>query len=102
MGERLMDKDRTTGLSRYFSYDEASDTYTIRTQQEVTDLLDANRDQANAAPTGWKGDVHKVASIPLNVYYDLKRRGIVDDPKRLREWLNDPDNRYFRTKTGRV
>jgi len=44
----------------------------------------------------------RVASIPLNVYYDLKRRGIADDPKAMKKWLNDPDNRVFRTREGTV
>jgi len=43
-----------------------------------------------------------VASIPLNLYYDLKRQGIVDDPARFKKWLNDSDNRFFRTRGGRV
>jgi hypothetical protein len=38
----------------------------------------------------------------VNVYYDLKRRGIIDDPAAFRAWMNDPDNRVFRTRPGRV
>jgi hypothetical protein len=34
------------------------------------------------------------------VYYDLKRRGIADDPKKFKQWLNDRDNRVFRTRAG--
>ena len=100
--ERLLDENNAAGIKRFFSYNEQADTYTIRTEQEVTDLVDSNKAAANAASGNWKGDMHKVASIPLNVYYDLKRRGILDDPKRLKAWLNDPDNRHFRTKHGRV
>lgn len=102
MSERLLDENNMVGIKRYFSYDETADSYTIRTQQDVTDLVEANKAAANVASSDWKGDMHKVASIPLNVYYDLKRRGILDDPKRLKAWLNDPDNRFFRTKLGRV
>jgi hypothetical protein len=51
--------------------------------------------------TKW-GDMSRVASIPLSVYYDLKRRGIADDPVALRKWLNDGDNRVFRTREGTV
>lgn len=102
MSERLLDENNMVGIKRYFSYDETADSYTIRTQQDVTDLVEANKAAANVASSDWKGDMHKVASIPLNVYYDLKRRGILDDPKRLKAWLNDPDNRFFRTKRGRV
>jgi hypothetical protein len=41
-----------------------------------------------------------VASIPLSVYYELKRQGIADDPKALRKWLNQSENQAFRTREG--
>ena len=50
----------------------------------------------------WKGDMHKVASIPMSIFYDLKRKGILDDPVAMKKWLNDPDNRVFRTRPGQV
>lgn len=102
MSERVLDKDPVSGITRYFSYDHTNDKYTIRTEQKVEDLVESNKAQFNDAQSGFKGDMHRVASIPLNVYYELKRKGIVDDPKKLKAWLNDPDNRYFRTKPGRV
>ena len=48
------------------------------------------------------GEWSKVASIPMPLYYRLKRDGIADDPKRMKAWLNDADNRFFRTRPGRV
>ena len=48
------------------------------------------------------GEWSKIASIPLSIYYELKKKGITDDPKRLKKWLNDPDNKYFRTRGGRA
>jgi hypothetical protein len=48
------------------------------------------------------GEWSKVASIPLSVLYDLKARGIADDPKKMKAWLNDPDNRAFRTRDARI
>jgi len=44
----------------------------------------------------------KVASIPMNIYFDLKQRGILNDQKKMKQWLNDPDNKYFRTRPGLV
>lgn len=78
------------------------DTIHVATAQDVTDIVDANTRACNDAPTRWAGDVHRVASIPTTLYYDLKRRGIADDPDRFRAWLNDPDNAVFRTRPGRV
>jgi hypothetical protein len=73
--------------------------YVIETQQDVTAIAEANKRQYNDTPDRYR-DVNKVASIPLNVYYDLKRRGIADDPKKFKQWLNDRDNRVFRTRAG--
>jgi hypothetical protein len=35
-------------------------------------------------------------------YMDLKKKGILDDQVALKRWLNDPENRYFRTRPGQV
>ena len=99
---RLFDYDPLTGATEIFHYDAASDTVTFETQQPVDDLVELNKRLHNAADKGWKGDLHRVASIPMNLYWELKERGILDDQKALRRWLNDPDNRYFRTRPGRV
>jgi hypothetical protein len=32
----------------------------------------------------------------------LKAKGIVDDEKRLKRWLNDSDNKFFRTRGGTI
>lgn len=99
---RIFDESPELGITRYWHYDESTDTAVIETRQDVTDVVESNKSAFNSAETGWKGDMHKVASIPLNVYFDLKEKGILDDQNALRAWLNDPDNRYFRTKPGRV
>jgi hypothetical protein len=76
---------------------------TYRTDYAVDDTLEANLAMRNSAEKGWKGDWHKIASIPLNVYYDqLAEAARQDDGKFLSRWLNDSDNRAWRTKDGRV
>jgi len=47
----------------------------------------------------------KVAEIPATVYYDLvKKLGEPrhDNLKAWKRWLNDPENRAWRTTGGRV
>lgn len=99
---RVFEKDPLTGITRYWRHNPGDDTAYLETEQEVGDVLDLNKRAYNDASTGWKQDMHKVASIPLAVYYELKRQGVLDDERRLKAWLNDPDNRAFRTKQGRV
>ena len=97
--DRIFNHDDFTGITSYWLYDEGTDTATIKASQNVEPLLELNKIDFNEAPTGW-GDGRRVASIPLNVYWDLKQKGIVGDQKALRRWLNDPDNRLFRTRPG--
>jgi hypothetical protein len=46
--------------------------------------------------------MQRVATLPLVLWMKLKQDGILDDPRALRRWLNDPDNRAFRTRPGRL
>lgn len=52
-------------------------------------------------------DMQRLAQLPMSVFWDLVARGIVNNPddpygKRFTKWLNDPDNKYFRTSKGVV
>jgi hypothetical protein len=101
---RIFDEDPIGGRRRLFHYDHTNDTFTIETQQDVTDLVEQNKALAGRFDerSRWAGDWHRVASIPMSLYFDLKRKGLVDDIPALKRWLNDPDNRFFRTRPGRV
>jgi hypothetical protein len=104
---KLFDTDPMTAKVELFHYDETNDSFTIETQQDVTDLVEDNKYEFNlhdGMNSRWKGDLHRVAQIPLSVYYDLKRRGMLpeQDAKAFSRWMNDPDNRVFRTRPGRV
>jgi len=80
----------------------------ITTTQDCTDIVENNK--AQYAQTDEKtryGDWAKVASIPLSVFQELNKLGIckgfaVTDQKKFKAWLNDPQNRSFRTRPGRV
>ena len=76
---------------------------TFRTDYAVDHTLEANRDMRNAAEKGWKGDWHRVASIPLNVFHDrLAEASRQGDDAYISRFLNDSDNLAFRTRGGRV
>jgi hypothetical protein len=99
MGQRrLFGRDPLTGITQYWHVKDNGE-YVIETQQDVSAIAEKNKREFNDTPDRYR-DVNKVASIPLNVYYDLKRRGIADDPKKFKQWLNDRDNRVFRTRAG--
>jgi len=89
------------GIRRYFHWDDSNNTFLIETEQDVGQILDVNKEEFNEAPDRW-GEWSRVASIPISIYYDLKKKGIADDDAAMKRWLNDPDNRFFRTRPGRV
>lgn len=91
------------GQKQYWHEDEEGNV-TIQTVQDVTSVVEDNKALFNQVDerANWKGDLHRVASIPMSVYYDLKAKGILNDPSAMKKWLNDPDNRVFRTRPGAV
>lgn len=99
MGQkRIFGHDPLTGITEYWHVTDKGE-YVIEKVQEVQAIADSNKRQYNDTPDRY-GDVNKVASIPLSVYYELKRQGIADDPVAFKKWLNDSDNQVFRTREG--
>ena len=93
------------------SFVENGDELVIVKSQNISAILEMNKREyaAQDERKTWGDDAfsNKVASIPLTVFSDLEKLGItrgfaVIDKKRFHAWLNDPDNRAFRTRAGRI
>jgi hypothetical protein len=93
-------------MQRQFLYDEGSEQWGIRAVQDVQPILDANKAAFDHDNRGWKGDgMHHVARIPMVVIEKFKVEQGIDlltDQAAMRQFLNDPDNKYFRTKPGQI
>ena len=89
--KKLFSEDKLTGIKKFWHVTDKGE-YVLETVQQMDAILDQNKGEK----------LNKVATLPLSVYYQLKREGIADDPKRLAKWMNDPDNRAFRTRGGRL
>lgn len=93
--------DQRTRIRKSWNDDDG--TITVHTEQDVEDIIDCAREDRNAHEKHTPyGELSRVASIPLTIYFDLKRQGIIDDDKRFKKWLNDSDNLAFRTRPGKV
>lgn len=98
----LIDYDFATGRSVWSLFD--GEKTVIRTDYPVQQAIEQNTLFRNNTPTGWKGDWHHVASVPLNLAH---QGGLVEamnqhDDAWVSKFLNDGDNRAWRTKEGRV
>lgn len=98
---RLFDHNPATGITEIFHYDETTGNFTIEERQEINDLVEQNKYLQNEDTDRYQ-ESHRVASIPLSIYWELKRNGTIDDKRKFRAWLNDSANMAFRTKLGRV
>ena len=103
--KRVLDYDPVTGITQWFHYDETTGDIGLETKQDVTAVIEGTKRSFNETDgrKRWKGDVHKVASIPMTIYHELaKISNNFKDQRVIRKWLNDKDNRVFRTRPGRV
>jgi len=80
----------------------------IKDEQNIAPILEANKAAYNQVDerARW-GELTRVAEIPNSVIAELNVHGImrgfvVLDQKRMKAFLNDPANRFLRTRPGRV
>lgn len=103
--KRLISRDSETGRETYFHAQNDGDRrlWIIESKQDVSKFIERAKQLSRGMKrqTPW-GEGQKVATIPLVILERLKQEGISTDPARMKRWLNDPDNRHFRTRPGRV
>ena len=103
--KRVLDYDSATGITQWYHFDEATGDVGLETQQDVTAVIEGTKGAFNPVDerAPWKGDVLKVASVPMVIYHQLaKISNNFKDQRVIRKWLNDKDNRVFRTRPGRL
>jgi hypothetical protein len=81
----------------------------IETSQDVTDILERNKARYNAIDekARWGDGLEHIGYIPVAMIKELNQKGIlrgyaVVDLKKFKAYLNDPVNRYLRTRPGRI
>lgn len=94
------------GLRRHYVYwvDKANGVGFRKTENLVeADLLARNKESFNASQGQRFGDGKIVASIPLNIFYrDFAERLKAGDDDFAKWWLNNDQNRPYRTFRGQV
>jgi hypothetical protein len=108
MQKRLVKKDEITGKETWAHFDQEG-KIVFETSQNVDALIKSNREQRNSfEKNSLIGDTQKhqqkVAEIPTALYHQLllELGQPKDNPKGWKKWLNEYDNRFFRTSEGNV
>lgn len=98
---KTYDADSETTVTRAV---EDGKTHTVYVANVPQMLLELNRHERDTDPKGVrKGfSMRRLARVPIALHIDLVRKGIWGDKQRMKAWLNDPDNRFFRSSGGRV
>lgn len=104
---KLFSTDPLTG--RYtVAHEDGEGGVILETKQDVSQIIEGNKKMFNEVTSVDKwGDITHVARLPLTVIDDLNRKGImrgfaVVDETAFKAFLNHPDNRFFRTRPGKV
>lgn len=104
--KKTISKDEAAGKETVMEFDRDGQATVIQTQK-VDHILENNRRQMNDWQYGklignTQRHHQKVAEIPNQLYLQLKEKfgHPADNPKDWAKWLNDPNNRYFRTGGG--
>lgn len=100
---RLLSDDPVTGLRRWQLLTE-DDRIIIKTEHtKMETVLAVNRADYNESYGQRWGGGKRIASIPMHIFFrQIQPRLQQRDDKSLSNWLNDPDNRGFRTFRGKV
>lgn len=74
--------------------------YHIHTKQNVQPIIDNVKMLSETTKPGL--DMRHVAEIPMVVVHKAMREGWFNDTAKVREWLNNSDNKVFRIWQGKV
>jgi hypothetical protein len=89
-------------------WDNIEEKLVVQSTQDTAPILERNKAERNEfdvqrnSGMKYKEGWTKVASIPNIVVDKLMREGTWFDKKAMKKWVNDPDNKAFRTGGGWV
>ena len=100
MMERVLSHDDASGLTTWFSASEDGDTWNLRYEQDVSPVLDYNKEQQSES-FDKRAEMWHAAKVPTVVMMEwMTKYGVElwnpDHKEGVRRLLNHPDYRYLR------
>ena len=103
--KRVLDYDPVTKIVQHYHHDEFTGDVGLETVQDVTAIIEYNKIIYNQFDerARWGSGPIKVATVP-GIIHDklLKLSNNGKDQKALNRWMDDPDNRVFKTRPGKL
>jgi hypothetical protein len=91
--------DHKTGYKSEFVTED--DKLHYHTTQDVAPVIDhVKKLRDNTLKPG--KDLRHIAEVPMIIWQKAVREGWSDDSAKWKQWLNNPDNKVFRTWQGKV
>jgi hypothetical protein len=103
----FLDSDPVTGRVRTF-HALPDGRFAVDSAVDVEPILEENKDLARLQDTKWQDNDNLVARIPMPIYMALRKtwreQGLsaLDRQRAMHRFLNDPDNKLFRVKAGKL
>tara|TARA_B100001250_G_C19804588_1_gene792673 strand:- start:504 stop:812 length:309 start_codon:yes stop_codon:yes gene_type:complete len=93
--------DTELGVKTNVHTEDGDGTFHITKEQDVQPTLDYTKYLREQPVLRSANDRH-VAEIPPVIAAKLQREGILQDSKRLLKWLDQPENKAFKTWEGHL
>jgi hypothetical protein len=104
MSRRLFSHNAALGITTYAHVDHDSDKIVLQKVVDEEGLLENTQRSRNSYTSlDRMGDgFQHVAEVPMHIYSQWLADGRDKDEAFVRRWLNDPENRRYRTRLMRV
>jgi hypothetical protein len=95
-------------IQESYKYDPLEDKLIVKRSADLSDVIEANKKMYDVDNKRYTETFNHVARVPLIAIEQwakskgIKYNDVMNDDKLFKKFLNDPDNRFFRTKPGRV
>jgi hypothetical protein len=103
--KRILDYDPATKTVQFYHEDELTGDVALETRQDITPIVEHNKalfNQVDERARWGNGQTH-IATIPNSILVKLaKITNNFKDKAAFDRWMDNPDNRVFRTRPGKL